>query len=70
MMELYGAPLSEIPIKDICIDTQKNIESMVDIIINTSDEKLKYDNMNKIDDILFKVYNLSKEEILYINSIS
>lgn len=69
-MELYGAPLSEIPIKDICIDTQKNIESMVDIIINTSDEKLKYDNMNKIDDILFKVYNLSKEEILYINSIS
>lgn len=66
MFELYGTPLSEIPIKIIDIDEQQKFVKKVDAIIETKQENCNSsinDLMCKIDSMIYKLFELTEEEI-------
>lgn len=75
-LELYATPLSEIPIKEIEIEKQNEIISLVDVIITlkksndystNSSKKLEVKNLkNKIDNLIFDIYGFNEKEKTFI----
>ncbi|MBE6054288.1 MAG: hypothetical protein E7212_10320 [Clostridium sartagoforme] len=70
IMELYGAPLMEIPIKIPNTEIQQKVKKLVDEILETKEKDLNAnieDIIIKIDDILYEFYKISLDEKIYIN---
>lgn len=65
-LELYQKPLSEVPIYIASDDVQSKIKILVDEILDDSSKKKHC--MKEIDDIVYKMYNLTEEEIKIIES--
>jgi len=78
MFELYLIPLSEIPIKQISPEQQKPFIQLVDQILSITkdedylknpDKKAKVKRLEKeIDQLVYKLYNLTPKEIDIVNS--
>lgn len=66
MLELYGKPLEEIPVKKIENKYMVQINELVDEIIKGHSIE---ENENQINHILYQAYNLSEEEIKTIEDI-
>ena len=70
-LELYQKPLSEIPIFKAEVQDQNDVIDLVENIINSKDNTISDDynsNVEKLDMIIYKLYNLSESEIKYIES--
>ena len=70
-LELYQKPLSEIPIFKAEVKDQKDVIDLVENIINFKDNTISDDynsNVEKLDMVIYKLYNLSESEIKYIES--
>ena len=70
-LELYQKPLSEIPIFKAEVQDQNDVIDIVENIINSKDNTISDDynsNVEKLDMIIYKLYNLSESEIKYIES--
>jgi adenine-specific DNA-methyltransferase len=68
MLELYQQPLSEIPIKEVSNNSQSNIASLADKIISLRLEgKESYILEKQIDNLIYKLYELTYEEVLIID---
>lgn len=80
IFEIYPEPLRNIPIAIENNSLQKDIEIKVNNVINTiknfnkeynneelEDIKIK-ELLNEIDNLVYKLYNLDEEDIIYINS--
>lgn len=70
-LELYQKPLSEIPIKKATREEQCNIVKVVDQILAKKIENPKCDTTsleNEIDNLVYKLYSLSEEEILIVEN--
>lgn len=70
-LELYQKPLSEIPIFKAEVQDQNDVIYLVENIINSKDNTISDDynsNVEKLDMIIYKLYNLSESEIKYIES--
>jgi adenine-specific DNA-methyltransferase len=68
-LELFVKPLSEIPIKRISVDEQKPIIKLVDRILATKRTNSQADICKveeEIDQIVYKLYGLTKEEIAIV----
>ena len=67
MLELFGTPLSELPLKIFENDYVKELEKLIDIIIN---ENLKENKelINQIDNIIYKIYELNQNEIEFVEN--
>ena len=67
MLELFGTPLSELPLKIFENDYVKELEKLIDIIIN---ENLKENKelINQIDNIIYKIYELNQNEIDFVEN--
>ncbi len=67
ILELFGTPLSEIPLKIFDNKINKEIELLSDKIINN---KLgtNLESINKINDIIYKTYKLSETEIKFVEN--
>jgi len=73
LLELYGTPLSEIPIKEISLEKQTLFINLVDkiLIITKDDDYLDIPSKqsqvkileNQIDQLVYKLYDLTPEEI-------
>lgn len=69
ILELYVTPISEIPIKMLNQNLQNNLVELIDIIlinIQNIDETDYY--ISKIDSLIYEYYNLSEEEISFVES--
>lgn len=65
-LELYQKPLSEIPIKLVSKQVQKNVIDLVDSIIKLKNSNPNNDTTmleNQIDQIVYSIYELTDEEI-------
>lgn len=61
MLEMYGKPLEEIPIKEPSKDTVQQIIPLVDaILLGDADNA---DILSQIDDIIYDIYGLTRQEI-------
>jgi len=79
MLALSGTPLSEIPIKEISLDSQKPFIDLVDKTIDITSSP-EYDTKNppikqkelekKIDEMVYELYGLTEEEIKIIEESS
>lgn len=70
-LELYQKPLSEIPIFKAEVQDQNDVIDLVENIVNSKDNTISDDynsNVEKLDMIIYKLYNLSESEIKYIES--
>jgi adenine-specific DNA-methyltransferase len=70
-LELYQKPLSEIPIFKAEVQDQNDVIDLVENIINSKDNTISDDyngNVEKLDMVIYKLYNLSESEIKYIES--
>ena len=67
ILELFGTPLSEIPLKIFDNKINKEIKLLSDKIIN-SKLGANSEYINKIDDIIFKAYELTEKEINFIDN--
>ena len=73
MLELYQKPLSEIPIKKLSIEMQNPFIYLVDKILTITKEEDYLNNIEKqkivkeyehqIDQLVYKLYDLTEEEI-------
>jgi len=76
-LELYQKPLSEIPIKKISPDEQKQYVKVIDKILDITKSNDYLENFEKqgqvkeyeiqIDQLVYKLYNLTSEEIAIVN---
>lgn len=67
MLELYGKPLEEIPIKAPDENSKKQIIDYVEMLL--SDENCNLiEVQSNIDEIIYKMYGLTKEEIEFIEN--
>lgn len=69
MLELYQKPLSEIPIKDVSITVQSKFANISDQIITL--KLLDKDTSvieQHLDNLVYKLYNLSYDEAKIIDS--
>ena len=64
MLEMYGAPLEEIPIKKPDIEDMRLIEQEVESIITSKNNEDKH--LAIIDSIVYKIYGLNNEEIKFV----
>lgn len=63
MLELYGKPLEEIPIKKPTEDIRSQIVDAVDKIINNGSEG---EEQKIIDNLIYELYGLTNEEIALV----
>ena len=57
----------KIPMPDL--ETEKLIENIIDIILSNIKKGIGYSELeNKIDQIIYSLYNLSKDEIEFVES--
>jgi adenine-specific DNA-methyltransferase len=64
-LELYQKPLSEVPIKDVNIKQQEQVIKQVEILIHGHDDHA----WNKLNDLIFKIYDITDSEIEAINRL-
>jgi adenine-specific DNA-methyltransferase len=70
-LELYQKPLSEVPIKKISKDKQKPFIDIVDKILSLKNQNPKADTTEyekQIDQLVYKLYNLTEDEIKIIEN--
>tara|TARA_Y100001970_G_scaffold8944_1_gene10388 strand:+ start:3814 stop:7212 length:3399 start_codon:yes stop_codon:yes gene_type:complete len=70
-LELYQKPLSEIPIRKLSIDNQKPFIKLVDQIIKIKKINHEADTSkleNEINQLVYKLYELTEEEIQIVES--
>lgn len=72
LLELYGKPLEEIPVKEPTAEIQDCIVDSVIKILETEQENKKQITalMNIIDNKLYKLYNLSEAKIKIVEEIN
>jgi adenine-specific DNA-methyltransferase len=65
MLELYGRPLEEVPIKVTAINYQKKVSKVV------KDLKYKYDlnKFNNLNKYIYEIFDLSKDEIKIVENL-
>jgi len=68
ILELFGTPLSEIPLKIFDNKINKEIERLSDKIINNK-SSANLESKNKINDIIYKNYKLSEKEINFVENL-
>lgn len=61
MLELYGKPLEEIPIKEPDKETASYLSMLVDKVISASEEIAPL--LAEIDNAIYSLYGLSDKEI-------
>ena len=62
--------VEQIPIPQVDVDTQTKFESIVDDIISLKDKNINTDNLeDKIDSMIYELFNFNKSEIEYIEKI-
>lgn len=59
MLEIYGTPLEEIPIKSASEEQRKNIISLVESLLEDPNDS---ETMNKLDEIIFQIFELTENE--------
>ena len=63
--------VEQIPIPQVDVDTQTKFESIVDDIISLKDKNINTDNLeDKIDSMIYELFNFNKSEIEYIEKNS
>ena len=67
-LELYFTPLSEIPLKILDSEHNEKIKKLLISLFITKDNKEKIKIVNQIDSILYQAYQLSDNEINYIEN--
>ena len=80
MLELYGQPLSEVPIKEISLSQQTPFINLADQILaitkdddypNNPEKQSRVEELEKeIDKLVYKLYDLSPEEIDIVENFS
>ncbi len=69
MLELYQQPLSEIPIKEVSKEIQSKLSSFAaKIILLKSQDRDTTDLEKQIDNIVYKIYELTYDEVKEIDS--
>lgn len=73
ILELFATPLNEIPIKEISINSQETFAKLIDEILllknrddylqNPSKQKQVESLKNEIDQMIYRIYGLTEEEI-------
>jgi adenine-specific DNA-methyltransferase len=72
MLELYGTPLSEIPIVPATDEQKKGISCLVNQIISLKENNIHADTQSleiEIDKLIYELYDLTKDEIAIIEAI-
>jgi adenine-specific DNA-methyltransferase len=72
LLELYGQPLSELPIRKVDIIVQKQIVTIIDEIFIAKKDNPTADTTNLekcIDQAVYKLYGLTEEEIKIVEGI-
>ena len=70
-LELYQKPLSEIPIKLVNANQQKEIVDIINTILAAKKKNPQADTSKeekKIDDLVYKLYGLTEEEIAVVEN--
>ena len=67
MLELFGTPLSELPLKIFENNYVKELEKLIDIIINDNLKENK-ELINQIDNIIYKIFKLNQNEINFVEN--
>ena len=70
-LELYQKPLSEIPIKLVNANQQKEIVNIINTILAAKKKNPQADTSKeekKIDDLVYKLYGLTEEEIAVVEN--
>ncbi len=71
LLELYAKPLSEIPVKLISLQEQKVFVELVNQIISSKQSNISKDTStyeNEIDLLVYKLYDLSPDEIDFVEN--
>jgi adenine-specific DNA-methyltransferase len=79
-LELYQKPLSEIPIKEVPLDDQRSfieivdkilcITNSVDYLTNSSKEAKVKEYESQIDQMVYKIYDLTNDEIEIVENFN